>query len=153
MSPILKENLSDSEVDTIVLPENFSYEILVTFHELLLGSNEDTNTNEKFQQSLELLNSLGVDYLPKLQTKKKSATKIVLTCPECDKEYVNEASFKNHVLSHAKELKKSPLKEIPSENYSSNDSRPKRRCSKPLKYSESAELEVLQEDFKEGSPL
>ena len=147
VSPILKENLTDSEVDTIVLPENFTYENLVTFHELLLGSNDNTN---KQQQSLELLDSLGVDYLPKIQTKKKSATKIVLTCPECDKEYVNEASFKNHVFSHAKELKKSPLKEISSENYSSNDSRPKRRCIKPLKYSESAELEVLQEDFKES---
>ena len=156
ISPSWKDILSDPDIDLITLPSEYGYEQVVQFHELLLSR----DSVEYFEKCHHLLEAFAVDYLQtsvaKLNSKSKktkSLEKSVLICVECGKQYVNEASFKNHVRLH--EQKSSKKENIPQQEY--NPRTPstlgfrKRQSIKPKRFAETIDpLDLLNEDIKES---
>ena len=145
LSPLWKEAFSDSDIDLVSLPQEYTYENVLQFHRLILGAKFE---EELFQQCNDLFDILSVDYsqkTSKMPISKSYFSKSVLVCGECDKEYVNEACFKSHMLLHEQFLKKVALKETKD-----NSNRPKRQVITPKRFEDSGMLELLKEDVSES---
>ena len=119
ISTFFKDILEDEESDVITLPEDTSYECIKAFHQCLLS-----NLNEE-----ELRANFQFFQLFQIKLKTEETLKEVLTCAECDKEYVSEANYRKHMKLHQREFEKTQV-----DNQSSKVVSKKRKVQKPKRY-------------------
>ena len=154
---IFHESRFDEELTwTIILPEDITYEEVFEFHKCLLSSDGEEKIETMLNSCIDLINlfQVGTD-IPGAKVEKDSdpiqASKAVLVCVECGKEYKSEACFRNHVKIHEQEYEalnrsKHQPKTNPKESATSSG-RPRREVLKPKRFEDSINKLDLDDDI------
>lgn len=149
LKPLLTDQAYNEDFLVIILPNSVTYELVHAFHAFLLclqinEQNKDWSDLEDFAKLLQMEFGFPEVYLKQQPNLDPPSKKQVFICDECSKEYVNEASFVNHLQSHRKKPATSPTKSA------TNNKRPRRELKKPSKLEETVDDENLLEEFSDN---
>lgn len=165
LSPMLESVLDDSDSDCINMI-GIDAEAINSLHSCLF--NAQHCTADQLNAAINVLEHIGVDLAPfttctneneKVQKsppppKVMRSKKNTYTCAECNKEYVSELCFKNHLRLHEQEMEtflKIKKKEGEKVTTLNQQGRPVRQVNRPKRYTVDRGMLADDDDFLEDS--